>query len=52
MEVLNTIKQNKEQIVKGYINCIPNPFESMRKYYSGIFPGALICMTAETSVGK
>lgn len=52
MEVLNTIKQNKEQIVKGYINCIPNPFESMRKYYSGIFPGALVCMTAETSVGK
>jgi hypothetical protein len=52
MEVLNTIKQNRQQLIDGYINCIPNPFNGMKKYFSGIFPGALVCVTAETSVGK
>ena len=52
MEVLQTIKENKQKVIEGYINCIPNPFNGMKKYFSGIFPGALVCITAETSVGK
>ena len=52
MEVLQTIKENKQKVIDGYINCIPNPFNGMKKYFSGIFPGALVCITAETSVGK
>jgi hypothetical protein len=52
MEVLNVIKDNKKQLIEGHINCIPNPFKGLQKYYSGIFPGALIGLTAETSVGK
>jgi hypothetical protein len=52
MEILETIKTKRDNLVKGNINCIPFPFLGSRTAYSGIGPGQLVCVTAETSVGK
>ena len=52
MEILETIVAKRENLVKGNINCIPLPFLGSRTAYSGIAPGQLVCVTAETSVGK
>ena len=52
MEILSNIKGNREQLLSGNIQCIPLPFEGSRRAYSGISPGQLTCITAETSVGK
>lgn len=52
MEILNTIVENKKALIEGRINSIPLPFSASKRYFSGIFPGALVCLTAETSVGE
>lgn len=52
MKILQTIIEKRENLLKGNINCIPLPFIGSRAYYSGISPGQLVCITAETSVGK
>jgi hypothetical protein len=52
MQILNVIEENRDALIRGHINSIPMPFNGIRKAFSGIFPGALVCVTAETSVGK
>lgn len=52
MQILDTIIESKKALIEGRINSIPLPFSGSRKYFSGIFPGALVCLTAETSVGN
>lgn len=52
MEIVKVIEESRESLIRGHINCIPMPFKGTRKCYSGIFQGALVCVTAETSVGK
>jgi hypothetical protein len=52
MEILETIRTKRDNLVKGNINCIPFPFLGSRTAYSGIGPGQLVCVTAETSVGN
>lgn len=52
MDILKTIEESRASLINGHINSIPMPFSGTRKAFSGIFPGALVCITAETSVGK
>jgi hypothetical protein len=52
MQIINLIEENRDALIRGHINSIPMPFKGIRKAFSGIFPGALVCVTAETSVGK
>ena len=52
MEISNIIKQNKTNLIQGNINAIPLPYKGTRNFLSGIIPGVLSCITAETSVGK
>jgi hypothetical protein len=52
MDILKVIEESRDSLIQGHINSIPMPFNGTRKAFSGIFPGALVCVTAETSVGK
>jgi len=52
MNILKVIEESRDTLINGHINSIPMPFNGTRKSFSGIFPGALVCVTAETSVGK
>lgn len=36
MDFIENIKQNRERILKGLINCIPLPFQRYKKYWLGI----------------
>ena len=52
MKIKNTILENKHNLEQGNINTIPLPYKGTKKVLSGIYPGALSCITAESGVGK
>lgn len=49
---LKVIKDNKTNVEKGVENCIPLPFERMRKYLPGIMRGVQYIVTASSGIGK
>lgn len=50
--VLDTIKERKERVNKGFINSIPWPFERFSKYVIGLEKKKIYQVTAGPKVGK
>lgn len=51
-ETLNYIKENKENVESGLVNCIPSPFPRLRNYIPGTVRGQNWIITANSGVGK
>lgn len=52
MNFIENIKQNRERILKGLINCIPLPFQRYKKYWLGIQKKQYLLITSNQKVGK
>ena len=44
--------KRRENIINGYLNCIPSPFLRFRKNFPGIEQGKYYLITAAPKVGK
>lgn len=51
-QVVNNIKEKRQRILEGNINCIPSPFVRFRDDFSGIEQGQYITITAPTKGAK
>lgn len=52
MNFIENIKENRERILKGLINCIPLPFFRYKKYWLGIQKKMYYLITSNQKVGK
>lgn len=49
---IDTVTENKIRMESGQFNCIPLPFQRLRKYIPGIIRGRNVITTANSGVGK
>lgn len=52
MNFIENIKQNRERILKGLINCIPLPFQRYKKYWLGIQKKMYYLITSNQKVKR
>jgi len=50
--VIDNLEKRREKVLKGGINCIPNPFKNFRRDYPGIEQGQYILMSGATKSAK
>lgn len=50
--VLTDIKESRDRVVNGLINCIPCPFKRFRATFPGLEKGKYIIFTASSKIGK
>ena len=51
-EVIAELRERRENIMNGGINCIPLPFQRFRNELPGLEPEQYIVLTASTKAGK
>ena len=51
-DVIANLQKRKDNISGGGINCIPFPFDTLRKYLPGVEQEQLVIVTASTKIGK
>ena len=51
-DVLNNLKERRENVINGGTNCIPLPFERFRSEVPGVEQGQYVVVTANQKVGK
>ena len=50
--VFNSLKNSRERVLSGKINCIPNPFKRFSEEFAGIERGRYYNITGQTKAGK
>ena len=50
--VLKTLKERRENVLRGEINCIPSPFTRFRSEFAGIEQGRYYLVSGGTKSGK
>ncbi len=50
--VLLNLKERREKVLKGGINCIPSPFKTFRRDFPGIEQGKYYLISAMSKGGK
>lgn len=50
--VLNKLKERRQRIIDGFINCIPSPFSRFKNDYGGLEQDTYLCVTSFTKGGK
>lgn len=51
-EYYKFLRERRQKLIDGYINCIPSPFPAFSDFYLGIEQKTYYCMTANTGIGK
>ena len=51
-ETLNYLRERRQNLLDGKVNCIPSPFESFRQDFVGIEQETYYCVTANQKAGK
>ena len=50
--VLQNLKERREKILKGEVNCIPSPFNRFRSEFAGIEQGRYYLLSGNTKAAK
>ena len=50
--VLKTLKERRENVLRGEINCIPSPFTRFRSEFAGIEQGRYYLVSGNTKAAK
>lgn len=51
-EILSHLRERRDNLLQGRVNCIPSPFERFSSYYVGVEQGKFYGLSASQKVGK